>query len=324
MQEFIIRAAVSLVFIISVAPVQAETRRACARSFQDWVPDNQPILRDKIAAESYEVASDPHVFLTANNRLRMVYSGDSGGIISIKLARSDGWNRWQAGPVLVGPKQGSRKARNKETPFYRRAKNGEHQIFFIGYADQTTYRSQVFLAVADRLTGPYRVRRRPVIPIGRIGGQSVMTITSPGVVEHEGKLFMTFVAWDHFRNVTRVWSMGAVSNDDGYTWKKIRKIKAPVTMEGQIAKTPDGQFLSVRNGEHRGSEAIFLGCAKHPFGPYHELKAPIITKSGGKWDRDEITAPQITFDPKSGAAHLFYTGARSSKGWWVLHAKQAR
>ncbi|MDU9003608.1 glycoside hydrolase family protein [Sedimentitalea todarodis] len=318
-----IRGVVATILITcATTQVQADDARACARTFKDWTPDGQPVLRDRVPEENYEVASDSHVFRIPDGRLRMVYAGDSGGTISIKLARSNDWTTWRDGPVLIGPDQGGRKARKKETPFYRRAENGEHQIFFIGYANETTYRSQVFLAVADKLNGPYRMKSKPVIPIGQIGGESVGTITSPGIVEHDGKLFMTFVAWDDYRNVSQIWPMGAVSDDDGRTWKNIRKVKAPVAMEGQITRTPDGRFLSVRNGEFQETEAIFLGCATHPFGPYHELTAPVITKSGGRWDRDEITAPQITFDPVSGAAHLFYTGAQSQKGWWILHARR--
>lgn len=295
----------------------------CAAGFKNWTKTAKPVLRDKHAGEPYETASDSHALVTANGKLRMLYSGDQDDRISIKLARGRTWKNWSPGPTLVGPDQGQRPSRSKETSFYRRADDGKHQIFFVGYGNGNTYRSQIYLAEADSLAGPYKMKRKPVIRRGTLAGKPVHTITSPGIVSHRGKLYMTFVAWDDFQNVSQVWTMGAVSTDDGRSWTNIREVPVPVAMEGQVTKTPAGKFLAVRSGEHQGGEAIFLACADRPFGPYTELRKPILTPAGPPWEVDEFTAPQITFDPSTGRAYLFYTASRENKGWWIMRAVHA-
>ena len=105
---------------------------------QCWTRHGEPVLRDPIPDENYEVASDGHVFHDANGNLRMIYTGDTGGHPSIKLATGASWDTWSVTETLltgVGP---SGLDRNRETSFYRLASDGKHQIYAIGYADERT------------------------------------------------------------------------------------------------------------------------------------------------------------------------------------------
>lgn len=297
----------------------------------EWVrhPQN-PVFRDSIPFESYEAASDPHVFFDNQGQLWMIYSGDADenpGVISIKLAKGQDWDEWEehasllfeTGPSGLGP---SGLDISKETPFYRYSSDGKHQIYYIAYPDGETYASQIYLAESDNLVGPYVQYEAPVVPIGRIANREVEVITSPSVVEHEGVLYLLFLAWDSFANVSEVWVLGATSEDDGRTWSNFEEVNVPIGMEGQITKAPDGTFCSVRTGEFEGVESIFYATADHPFGPWREDEDPLIIKQGAPWEIDEAIAPQITFDPASGRPVLYYTGADYQNGWWIMLATE--
>ena len=66
-----------------------------------WVRHTgNPIFRDPISGESYESASDPHVFFDDQGELQMIYSGDVNGKSSIKLAKGESWTEQEA-PILV-------------------------------------------------------------------------------------------------------------------------------------------------------------------------------------------------------------------------------
>ena len=277
-----------------------------------------PVLRDPIPSENYEAASDPHAVST-DEGLVIIYSGDDGGQISTKLARADGQGGWALSEILLGRNDGPAGAALKETPFYRRAANGEHQIYFIGYDDETTYRSQVYLAVADDLAGPYEILPEPVVPLGIMDGKDVRLITSPSIVEHDGQLHMAFLAWNGFEDVTAVWALGGTSDDNGRSWQGIREVAVPIGMEGQISARPGGGYVAVAASEYGDGEGIMLGCADHPFGPYDGPDAPLLAQTGKGWEKDEITAPQMFFD-ENGAPTLFYTGADHQKGWWIMQA----
>lgn len=292
---------------------------ACAPEPPRFQRHGEIVLSDPIAGENYEVASDGHVFETTSGKLRMIYAGDQDGAASIKLARGQSLTEWATARTLLGPSDGPPEARFKETPFYRLSESGEHQIYFIGYGNEETYRAQVYLATAPRLTGPYTVRPEPVIPRGRIEGKRVYLITSPSVMAHNGRLFMAFLGWNGFEDVTRVRVFGAVSRDDGKTWRNLREVPVPIGMEGQITRTPSGSFEAVRTSEHEDGEALFYACAEHPFGPYEDAPAPILTPRG-KLERDEIIAPSLFYPAGSDKPHLFYTGADNRRGWWMLLA----
>jgi hypothetical protein len=286
----------------------------------NWVrAEDNPVLRDYYPNEAYQSASDGHIFYH-NDQLYMVYSGDQDGFSSIKLAQGKSIGNWEVlGSVLSRPNSEGSDIQ-KETSFYRRAKNGKHQIYYIGYTE-STYKSQVFLAESNNLHGGYKQIATPVVPRGNIAGKEVYLITSPSIVEHQGLLYMVFIGWNGSpENVSEVWMMGATSNDDGYTWSNFRIVDTPIGMEGQVTKTPEGNFVAVRTGDHEGEEALFYAMSNHPFGPWVGNQTPILIKNGSDLEKDEIIAPQITFDGLTGEEHLFYTGADHQEGWWMMLA----
>ena len=291
-----------------------------------WIKEaNNPIFRDLIPSENYEVASDPHVFFDNDGSLKMIYSGDNNGFNGIKLATGSRINQWEAEGTLILNSLPSGEDRSKETPFYRKAANGKHQIYYIGYADEKTYQSQVYLAESDEIDGPYVQLDQPVIPRGIMAGKDVYLITSPSVVEYQGQLYMTFLAWNNNPElVSGVWVIGATSTDNGHTWTDFQEVDTKIAMEGQVTKVGENEFVAVRTGEYRDDEAIFYATATHPFGPWTEAAEPIITKSDPAFEKDEIIAPQITIDPTNGEEHLFYTGADHQKGWWIMLATKKK
>ena len=212
---------------------------------------------------------------------------------------------------------------HKETGFYRKASNGKHQIYYIGYDNESTYEAQIFLAEADSINGPYTQMNAPVISKGIIAGKDVYCMTSPSVVEHQGTLYMTFIGWDNSpNNVTEVWVMGATSNDEGHTWSDLQIVDTRIGMEGQVTKVNDNNFIAVSTGDFEDAEAVFYSTASHPFGPWTEEESPILVQAGPPLEKDEIIAPSIFIDPQSGEEILYYTGADYSIGWWIMMARK--
>jgi len=289
----------------------------------EWVRDSQnPVLRDPYPIENYESASDGHVFYDDDGNLNMIYSGDSGGNSSIKLARGKSMSDWEVDSAILDQPNSANLDINKETSFYRKSNTGKHQIYYIGYQD-STYKSQIFLAESDNLEGPYTQIPTPVVPRGEIVGKDVYCMTSPSIVEHEGKLYIIFIGWNNSPyEVTEVWVIGAISEDDGHTWSDYRMVDTPIGMEGQLTKLADGSFVAVRTGEYMDKEAIMYGTSKHPFGPWDNHAKPIITPMDDVLEKDEIIAPQITIDQNTGDEYLFYTGVDYLKGWWMMVAKR--
>ena len=152
----------------------------------DWTRHEGPVHRDRMFLGLYEAASDAHVFPTEDGRLAMIYSGDDGGQSAILLAFGQDWTRWETWGVLLGPSRQPSAIAHKETAFYRRAGPADHRLYFIGYADEDTYGSDIYVARAQALTGPWRVEPEPIIRRGLTDGRDVRVITSPSVVEHEG------------------------------------------------------------------------------------------------------------------------------------------
>lgn len=282
----------------------------------------QPIYRDSIPNENYQVASDPHVFFEGNH-LKMIYSGDEHSKPSIKLADGLNWTSWKYNKTLLSDVGPSGLDSNKETAYYRKAKNGKHQIYYIGYESEISYKAQIFLAEADSLTGTYTQMNHAIIPRGLLAGKNVYCMTSPSVVEHQGVLYMTFIGWDNSpNNVTEVWIIGATSIDEGLSWSNFQLIDSPIGMEGQITKIAENKFVAVRTASYCGKEAIYYATANHPFGPWNKLNDPILIQAGAPYEKDEIIAPQITQDPISKKEYLYYTGADYKIGWWIMLASR--
>lgn len=311
-----------MVLVFSAKPAFSNER--CAGKYKNWEQVKAPVLRDKIESENYEVASDPHVFIDDRNNLQMVYTGGGEEGPAIKLATGKNWKNWEFSKTLLGYDKDHKKPRNRETPFYRYSKAAKHQIYFIGYDDEETYESEIYLGVSDYLKDGYKLVEYPVVKRGIIDNKKVEVITSPSIVEHEGQLYMTFLGWDNIKDTQNVWVFGAISDDDGYTWHSIKEVSTPVGMEGQVTKTPDGKYVALKTSEYKNHEAIYLSCADHPFGPYKMLEEPILKRQGRPWEVDENQAPQITFDPATGDAYVYYAGADYKKGWWVMMAIQKR
>lgn len=290
----------------------------------DWVRHAGPVYRDRIAWGLYEVASDPHVVFTEAGGLAMIYSGDDGGQSSIKLALGTGWTEWTEWGVLLGPSKQPGAVAHKETAFYLRIAPRDHRIYFIGYDDEAAYRSDVYVARAPRLTGPWTIAPDPVVRRGLTDGRAVELITSPSVVEHRGRLIMAYLGWDGFEDVTEVWAFTAASGRDGRSWTDGRVADVPVGMEGQLAARPDGGFVAVATREAEdGREGIFAACADAPEGPWTTLPDPLLTLAGDAWEVDEIIAPSIVFDPATGAPRLFYAAAEHARGWRIMMAAPA-
>ncbi|QDC10756.1 hypothetical protein FHY55_16635 [Oceanicola sp. D3] len=307
---------------LALAALGATPASACLPS--DWVRHDGPVFRDKLFFGLYEAASDPHVFATDDGRLAMIYSGDDEDHSSIKLAFGTDWDSWEEWGVLLGPSQQPGAIAEKETAFYHRASATDHRIYFIGYEDGATYRSDIYLARAEALTGPWTILPEPVLRRGETDGHDVYLITSPSVVEWEGGLVMAYLGWNGLQNVTAVWSFAATSSPDGVAWEGVRQADVPIGMEGQITARPDGGFVAVATREAaEGREGIFAACADTPLGPWTEMPEALLTLAGDAWEVDEIIAPSTTYDPETGDPYLFYTSAEHSKGWRVMLARPA-
>ena len=206
---------------------------------------------------------------------------------------------------------------NKETSFYRRASDGRHQIYYIGYEDEQVYASQIFRAESDALEGPYVAGEEPIIARGLQGAHDIQVMTSPSIVEHNGTLHMVYCAWNAFEpsDALRVWVHGATSDDDGDTWTVLGEVSTPVCMEGAITKGPDGRFYAVSQVE----EAFVLGRSDEPFGVYEMLPEPILVPEGPPLEI-EMNTPQLFFEDD--VVFLYYSGANFSDpdyeyGWWT-------
>jgi len=306
-----------LVFLIScdkeVNPILTDWKR---------VSEN-PVFRDLIPTENYETASDAHVFYDENNILRMIYTGDVSGKLAIKLASGSSWNDWDKTTPLIYLTGPSGLDINKETGFYRKSSTGTHQIYYVGYDNETTYEAQIYLAESDSLIGPYTQMTQPIVSKGMIAGKNVHAMTSPSVVEHQGTLYLVFIGWDASPdNVTEIWVIGATSSDEGHTWSNYQLVETKIGVEGQITKAPDGKFIAVRTSEYKNKEAIYYATATHPFGPWSENETPILIQAGPPYEKDEIIAPQISIDPITNKQYLYYTGADYQTGWWIMLAQQ--
>lgn len=287
----------------------------------EWSREAGPIYRDSIIGEDYESASDPHVFYD-NDSLYMIYSGDYNGLSSIKLAKGTAVDDWEFGTTLLGDVGPSGLDEGKETAYYRKDKNGKHQIYYIGYLDNELYESQIFLAEADNLTGPYVQMDAPIVPRGLVAGEELYCMTSPSVVEHEGVLYLSFIGWNNSPSeVTEVWIIGATSSDSGHSWEDFQIVETRIGMEGQVTKVGENNFVSVRTGEFADDDAIFYATASHPFGPWIENDQPILLRAGPPFEKDEIIGPQIFVD-SVGNETLFYTGADYQIGWWIMIAQE--
>lgn len=291
----------------------------------DWVRHDGPVYRDQLFFVLYEAASDGHVFVTSEGQLAMIYSGDDEDQSSIKLALGTDWDRWQEWGVLLGPSQQPDAIAHKETATYLQVGPDDHRIFFIGYADQSTYEAEIYMARAPALTGPWTITPEPVVRRGPTDGRDVYLITSPSVVVKGDNLVMAYLGWNGFEDVTEVWSFVTRSPLDGRGWSQARQSSVPIGMEGQITPHPNGGFVAVATRETAdGREGIFAACAESVTGPWTDLPEPLLVLAQDAWEVDEIIAPSITFDPENGTPYLFYTAAEHARGWRMMLARPSQ
>ncbi|MDR9416389.1 MAG: hypothetical protein RI564_08900 [Gracilimonas sp.] len=313
-----------ILILLSISFCESNSSVESGYDIIEWERSKEnPVFRDSIPDINYEVASDSHVFIDEDDSLKMIYTGDFNDTSSIKLASGGSVSNWDKQTILLYEAGPSGKDVYKETPFYRKASSGKHQIYYIGYEDEETYQSEIYLSEADELEGPYTQRSEPVVPRGNIAGEDVYLITSPSVVEHNDLLYMTFIGWDASPNeVTEIWIIGATSNDDGHSWTDFQKVDVPIGAEGQITKLPNEEFVAARTGSYEDREAIFYATANHPLGPWTEQSEPILIQSGPPYEADEVIAPQIFHDPFNNKQYVYYTGADYQEGWWIMMAEK--
>lgn len=291
-------------------------------NLQDWTRVEGRVLYDVV--EGYPSAADAHVFRDDSGELTAIYSGadpNEPEYSAIKFARGSEPAVWELGGALLNGTDAPVGQLHKETSFYRRASDGTHQIYYIAYDDEETYRSQIFRAESAELEGPYTVQLEPSIARGLQGENDIQVMTSPSIVESDGTLYMFYCAWSHFEgnDDLQVWVHGATSDDDGDTWTVLGEVDVPVCMEGSLTEGPDGMFYAVAQSEG----GITLGRAGEPLGPYEMLPEPVLTPAGPPYEIDELIAPQLYFEDD--VLFLYYSGANYSDtdhelGWWTLLA----
>jgi|GEM_PF-1625194 len=290
-------------------------------SLQNWQRQGGPVLQDYEFDSHYQVAADPHVFRTQDGELKMVYTGPdpvlgSNGHATIKLASLDSNNQWLPDTELLMGSEAHNLDLNKETSFYRLSDSGKHQIYYIGYQSGSEYISQIFMAEANELEGPYTLPSAPLINTGDTIGFPVRTITSPSIVAYDNRLYMVYCAWNDFPYPTEVQVHGAISEDDGHNWQPVGEVNVPVCMEGALTTGPDGLFYAVASTNHGFS----IGRSAQPFPEtgYDMLPEPVMTATGAPWEVDEMNTPQLFFE--DGRAYLYYSGADYLSGWWIMRA----
>ncbi len=289
-------------------------------SLQNWVrhPKN-PVFAGN------EIASDAHVWREAPGVYRMVYTDGVGDHQAIGMATSSDLVNWKPiadsehpnGIVLQGAGP-SGKDLHLETAFYRKANDGKHQIFYIGYPEESAYHTAIYKAEASKVQGPYVRESDPVISWSA-GGLDATAMTSPTIVEHAGKLYMSYIGWEAYPDGP-VHIVGMTSTSDGRAWgdKVDLGWDDNFGVEAHMEKGPDGRFYRVGTvGDAQGNDVIALGQSDHPFGPFTQLPTPILTREGPGED-DSITAPNLLFQPETGTAYVHYT-AVGTGGWpWVI------
>ncbi len=282
-------------------------------------PDNPIFLGNSFAA-------DPHVWEESPGQYRMVYTDAVEERQAIAMATSTDLVSWTPianaqypdGVVLAGAGPGGQDL-NQETAVYRRTDDGQHQIFYIGYADEIEYHTAIYKAEASEIEGPYLREADPVIP-WTPGGPDSFAMTSPTIVEHNGQLFMTYIGWQSYPDGPVI-NVGATSDDDGRTWDKHGELSWDdiFGVEAHTEPGPDGLFYRVGiTGDTQGGDVITLGRAPHPFGPFTTLAEPILVPGGARvGEGDTIMSPTLMFRDDIETAYMLYA-AVDTGGWpWV-------
>jgi len=298
------------------------------RSLANWTRNpGTPIFGGKTG----QFAGDPHVWEESPGHYRMVYTDSYidgvNDYQAIAMATSTdlvNWSRienseFPAGIILQGVGPGGRD-HHQETAFYRKASDGKHQIFYIGYESESTYHAAIYKAEATNIQGPYLRESEPVIA-WTTGGVDAAAMTSPTIVTYEGALYMTYVGWAGYPDGPVV-IVGATSTTDGRSWAKQGALSWNdiFGVEAHIERGPDGWFYRVGVvSDANGNDEFALGRASHPFGPYEVLPDPILTLGGAsRGEVDSITSPSLIFVTGSQTAFMHYAAVAAGGFPWVI------
>ena len=294
-------------------------------SFAAWVRNpNNPIFSGFTGTEL--VAGDAHVWEESPGSYRMVYTDDFNDRTSIAMAISNDLVNWQLignsefpnGVILGGAGPGGKDI-SLETAFYRKATDGKHQVYYIGYMDENVYNAAIYLAEASQIQGPYTRAEDPVIT-WTSGGPDAHAMTSPTIVEHEGVLYMTYIGWEAFPNGP-VHVVGATSMTDGRSWSKRGALDWDdiFGVEAHTEKGPDGLFYRAGIGaDAQGNDMILFGRSNHPFGPYTLVSRLNLSPAGpAVGEGTTIMSPSLVFDHANTTLYMHYAAVDTGGLPWI-------
>ncbi len=273
---------------------------------------------DPVHSGAFRLVGDPSVMPDPAGGLRMVYNcfdprRKRGAIC---LARSSDGLDWA--DVDTGDRElRGRIVRTRagewddaqETPFEIRYK-GEHLLYFVGYRDRggfiKSFPAHVGMAWSKDGLKYERGDAEPVIRTSP-GSWDNDAISSPSVVEHDGRLVMLYTAhcWTQCPKGTGITLLAATS-DDGRRWTKrdtpvLTKADFPWAKDGiaeaEVSRGPDGRyylFYSLLYGDD-GHE-VGVAVADSPFGPWRINRQPILKKSADGFDAIGPIAPTVVYE----------------------------
>lgn len=265
----------------------------------------------------YSLVGDPSV-MRDGDLLRMVYNcfdpQRKRGAICMATSR-DGfaWNDVNTGDSLPGRILRTRPGKwddAQETPILIKWKD-EYLLYFVGYRDRggfiKSFPAYVGMAWSKDLKHWDRGDAEPVIGTSPDSWDHD-AISSPSVVEYDGKLVMLYTAhcWTGKCPKGPGMSMMAATSTDGRTWTKVDKpvlTKADFPQakdgiaEAEVSRGPDGRYYlfdSLMYGDD-GHE-IGVAVAPSPFGPWRINPMPIVRKSANGFDAVGPIAPTVVYD----------------------------
>ncbi|MEO1716581.1 MAG: GC-type dockerin domain-anchored protein [Planctomycetota bacterium] len=205
----------------------------------------------------------------------------------------------------------------------------EYWMYYTGYVvDESRFVSPYEIGLAKSTDGITftRASNDPVLRLEPPGINDAPTndfaMTSPGVVEHDGALYMVFLAWGGDANGTPDFFelRGAFSTDpEGLVWQRHPDPVLPFPIAGLpeidgavepgLLKGSDGRFYlfitadDAENPTSPSSIAVLTSC--HPFGPWTSC-GDLAVEMTQPWHDDEIIAPHAIED--DGLLRLYYHG----------------
>lgn len=296
---------------LQAAAAPAELSTVQTPGWSAWTKRVRPIL-----SGPFSLVGDPSV-MRDGAVLRMVYNcfDPQRKRGAICMATSSDGLEWQ--DLDTGDKPRGRIVRTRpgewddaqETPFLVKWK-GEYLLYFVGYRDRGGFIKSfpAYVGMAWSRDG-VRFERGDAEPVIKTSPESWDhdAISSPSVVEHEGRLVMLYTAhcWTRCPRGTGITLLAATSSD-GRRWVKhdrpvLTKSEFPMAKDGiaeaEVTRGPDGRyylFYSLLYGD-RGHE-VGVAVAPSPFGPWRINPEPILRKSEDGFDAIGPIAPSVVFE----------------------------